>query len=149
MNGLDTRLINEINTVKAPAFRVSVYTRVSTDSQNEPDKASIPDQIAWPKKLCEERGWEFVGSYIDTLAGDTEFDQRPEGYKLLEDAKFKLFNLVLFYHSSRLAREPWVGLKVISYLGGLGIQTFIRNAPIEPVPPQNYVYGSNISAEYL
>lgn len=149
MNGLNTSLVTELKTSEASTFKVAVYVRTSTLSQAEEDKVSIPDQITWAENLCKEKGWEFVGSYVDTLPGDTEFDKRPEGYKLLEDAKFKLFNLVLFYHSSRLAREPWVGLKTISLLGGMGIQVHIRNAPIEPVPPQKYVYGSNIAAEYL
>lgn len=130
-------------------FKVAVYARTSTLAQAEEEKISIPDQISWAKQLCEERGWEFIGKYVDTLPGDVEFDQRPDGYRLLEDAKFKSFNLMLFYHSSRLAREPWVGLKTISILGKLGIQVYIRNAPIEPVPPHSYIYGNNIASEYL
>lgn len=127
----------------------TVYGRTSTTSQAEDTKISIPDQIQWAENLCKEKGWNFVGSYIDTLPGDIEFDQRPQGFRLLEDAKLKRFNLVLLYHSSRLAREPWVGLKTLAFLGRNGVQTFIRNAPIEPVSPKNYIYGSNIAGEYL
>ena len=130
-------------------FSVAVYARTSTLAQADDDKISIPDQIEWAEKLCKERGWEFVGSYVDTLPGDVEFELRPDGFRLLEDAGFKQFNLVLLYHSSRLAREPWVGLKTISILGKGGIQTYIRNAPIEPMPPQNYIYGNNVASEYL
>ena len=123
MNGLNTSAFNETKTLVTPTFKVVAYIRTSTIGQAEDDKISIPDQTDWAKNICEERGWEFVGEYVDILPGDTEFDQRPEGYKLLEDARFKRFNLVLFYHSSRLAREPWVGLKTISILGRLGIQS--------------------------
>ncbi|MEN9407082.1 MAG: Competence protein ComM [Candidatus Parcubacteria bacterium] len=137
------------NGIQTAIFRVAIYARTSTLAQADEDKISIPDQIKWAKDICEERGWEFIGSYQDTLPGDTEFEQRPDGYKLLEDARFKLFNLVLFYHSSRLAREPWVGLKTISLLGKLGVQVYLRNAPMEPTLPHNYVYGGNVAHEYL
>src|SRR3989344_2544434 len=130
-------------------FRAVGYIRTSTIGQGDPDKISIPEQIQWAKNLCEERGWVLAGSYVDKFPGDIEFEQRPQGFKLLEDASFKQFNLVLFYHSSRLAREPWVGLKTISILGKSGIQVYIRNAPIEPIPPKNYIYGSNVASEYL
>src|SRR3990167_159607 len=135
--------------LQSPTFKVCVYARTSTKGQADEDKISIPDQINWAKELCEERGWEFGSTYTDTLPGDTEFDQRPEGSRLLEDAKFKLFNLLLIYHSSRLAREPWVGLKTISLLGRLGIQVYIRNAPMEPVSTEKYVYCGNVAGEYL
>ena len=131
------------------SYRAVVYVRTSTVEQAGDDKVSIPDQIAWAKKVCSDKGWKFVGHYADTVPGDTEFEQRPEGARLLEDAKFDLFNLVLFYHSSRLAREVWVGEKVISILQRLKIQVYIRNAPIEPVLQKNFVYGNNIGADYM
>src|SRR3990170_5025219 len=107
--------------LELPVFRAVVYARTSTVAQAEDDKISIPDQIKWAKEFCEQRGIEFGNEYVDTLPGDTEFELRPDGAMLLEDASFKLFNLVLVYHSSRLAREPWVGLKTIALLGGFGI----------------------------
>ncbi|MEX0621921.1 MAG: recombinase family protein [Candidatus Woykebacteria bacterium] len=148
-NGLNNLVLGQ--SLQLPIFKVAASVRTSTGekSQAAEDKASIPDQINWVKSWCEERGSEFVGAYVDTLPGDIEFDQRPDGARLLEDAKFKIFNLVLFYHSSRLAREPWIGLKTISLLGRLGVQVYIRNAPMEPVPPDKFVYGQNVGSEYL
>src|SRR3989344_236259 len=136
-------------TARLNDFRAVVYARTSTKSQAAEDKISIPDQVNWARQLSEDKGWKFIDSYVDKLPGDIEFDQRPEGARLLEDAKFKLFNLVLFYHSSRLAREPWVGLKTISILGRLKIKVYIRNAPIEPAPLQSFMYGGNIASEYM
>jgi hypothetical protein len=132
-------------------FKAIIYVRTSTEDQADKGKISIPDQINWAKQMCSERGWEFAGSYVDKLPGDVEFDSRPEGARLLEDAKFNLFNLVLFYHSSRLAREPWVGLKTIANLGKLKIQVYIRNAPNEPIIPDSFMYGGNgnVASEYL
>jgi len=130
-------------------FKAIVYARTSTAGQADPEKISIPEQVEWAEGLCKERGWTYAGSYIDTLPGEVEFDKRPDGNKLLDNSKHNIFNLVLFYHSSRLAREPWVGLKTISILGKQRIQVYIRNAPIEPLPPEKYVYGSNVAAEYI
>lgn len=130
-------------------LRFAIYARTSTVAQAEDDKISIPDQIRWAKELCEQRGWEYSGEYVDTLPGDVEFEQRPGGSRLLEDARFNLFDLAGFYHSSRLAREPWIGLQTIDILGKLRKQVYIRNSPLEPTPPHLYVYGSNVAAEYM
>ncbi|KKQ85175.1 MAG: hypothetical protein UT08_C0009G0009 [Candidatus Woesebacteria bacterium GW2011_GWB1_38_8] len=130
-------------------LRFVVYARTSTVAQAEEDKISIPDQIKWGKDLCAQREWEYCGEYIDTLPGDVEFEQREGGFKLLEDAKFNLFDLAGFYHSSRLAREPWMGLKTIDILGKLRKQVYIRNNPLEPTPPHLFVHGSNVAAEYM
>ena len=86
-------------------FKAVVLARVSTDEQATSDKVSIQEQIDWAKDLCIERGWEFVGEYIDVLRGDTELEDR-EGYlKLKAAAKTAKFNLVLVWSSGRGAGE--------------------------------------------
>lgn len=145
---MDTITITNTVTPKT-VVRVKGYARTSTKEQGEDDKISIPEQEKWFIETSQDHGWEYCGMYIDKLPGDVEFEKRPGGEAFLEDAKDKEFEIALFYHSSRLAREPWIGLKTLSILGKLRIQAYIRNAPIEPVSPDKFIYGVNVAAEYL
>jgi len=131
-------------------MRVASYSRVSTSSQAQKDKVSIEMQVDWAKKICQEKNWQYVKKYIEPgVIGETEFEERQAGGQLLKDAKQKFFDLVLFYHSSRLAREPDIGLRTIRLLGQNKIQVYFGNSPTEPVAPEKYVYGNNVSSMFM
>jgi site-specific DNA recombinase len=126
------------------------YARTSTLDQAREEKVSIPDQINWAKTFALERGWEWVEEYIEPgVTGDTEIEDRKALNKLVEDAKQNKFDIVLVYHSSRLAREPDIGMRVCRILGQLRKQVYFRNAPIEPVPVDKFSWGNNIGSQYM
>jgi hypothetical protein len=118
--------------------------------QAREDKVSIPDQVSWAKKFALEKGWEWVAEYIEPgVFGDVEPEDRPALSRLLTDARDNKFDIMLVYHSSRLAREPDIGMKVCRMLGQLRKQTYFRNAPIDPVPPDKFAWGTNIGSQYM
>ena len=134
-------------------MKVVCYARTSTLDQAREEKVSIPTQIKWAKEFAKEKGWEFVGDgqYIEPgITGDIEFGEREAASKLLRDAKpingpSRKFDLVLVYHSSRLAREADLILRFHRLLAqNYKIQVYMRNVPIEPIePPENYYWGGN------
>lgn len=129
------------------------YARTSTLDQAREEKVSIPEQIKWAKEFAKEKGWEFVGDgeYIEPgVTGDIEFEERQAASRLLRDAKpingpSRKFDLILVYHSSRLAREADLVLRFHRLLAqNYKIQVYMRNAPIEPIePPEDYYWGGN------
>ena len=131
-------------------MRVASYARVSTLSQAQKDKVSIEMQVDWAKKICKDNNWQYIKTYVEPgTIGETEFEKRQAGGQLLKDAKQKFFDLVLFYHSSRLARERDIGLRTIRILGQDKIQVYFGNSPNEPVAPEKYVYGNNVSSMFM
>lgn len=131
-------------------MRTCCYVRTSTLDQAREEKVSIPDQINWAKKFTLEKGWEWIGEYVEPgVTGDTEIDDRLALSKLINDAKHNKFDLVLVYHSSRLAREPDIGMKVCRILGQIKKQVYFRNAPIEPVIPDKFAWGVNVGSQYM
>lgn len=131
-------------------MRAVVYCRVSTPDQAGDDKVSIPDQISWAREFASSKGWDFIKEYIEPgLVGDTEIENREAMSRLLNEASHGLFDIVLVAHSSRLAREVDIGLKVIRLLGQKKVQVYIRNTPTEVVDPQNFTWGLNVGAQYM
>jgi len=131
-------------------MRAVCYVRTSTLDQAREEKVSIPDQVKWAKTFALERGWEWIEEYIEPgVTGDTEIEARKALNKLVEDAKIDKFDIVLVYHSSRLAREPDIGMRVCRILGQLRKQIYFRNAPIDPIPPEKFSWGLNIGSQYM
>lgn len=125
-------------------IRAVVYARVSTDDQATNEKASIPEQIKWAKEEASLRGWTFVGEYIEPgVTGDTDISKRPKLSSLIEDSKQNKFDVVMAYYSSRIAREPDIGLKVCRLLGENKVQVFIRTHAVEITNPDEYFWGKN------
>ncbi|MDP2671748.1 MAG: recombinase family protein [bacterium] len=127
-----------------------VYARVSTLDQAAEEKVSIFDQVKWAKDICEQRGWAFVEPYIEPgVFGDIEFEDRPAAASLLEDVKplnslLRKFDIVLVYHSSRLAREADLILRFHRRLAQTAnIQVYMRNVAVEPITPTDYYWGGN------
>lgn len=126
------------------------YIRTSTLDQAREEKVSIPDQLKWAKTFALEKGWEWVQEYIEPgVTGDTEPEDREALSRLLNDAKDDKFDILLVYHSSRLAREPDIGMRVCRMLGQLRKQVYFRNAPIDPVSPDKFSWGQNVGAQYM
>lgn len=131
-------------------MRAVCYARVSTNDQAKDEKVSIPDQIEWAKELSDEKGWEWIRPYVEPgIFGDVEIEDRPALSELVRDAINDKFDILLINHSSRLSREPDIGLKVCRILGQRQKQVYFRNSPIEPVAPDKFAWGVNIGAQYM
>ena len=131
-------------------MKACCYTRTSTLDQAKDEKASIPEQIRWARQYAQEKGWEFTDEYIEPgIKGDVEFEEREAANQLLQEARplhhpERKFDVVLVYHSSRLAREADLVLKFHRILAQqYKIQVYMRNAPVETGEPENYYWGGN------
>lgn len=136
-------------------FKCVVYARVSTEEQGKSDKASIPEQVDWAKKLCGENDWQYIREYVDIgEKRDSELEDREGSKQLLEDAKdiddsARTFDLVLAWDSTRIAGESDILGGLARVLGYKKIQIYTPDIGIDPVPPNEYDRSSNASQEYV
>ena len=66
--------------------RAAIYARVSTDDQAE--RGTIQAQIHALRQTVPHWGMEIVGEYLDDgYSGTLALEERPEGLRLMEDAK--------------------------------------------------------------
>jgi len=83
---------------------VAIYARVSTDEQRE--GKTIEPQLENCRDYCNRQGYEVVAEFPDDgVSGAKPFDERPEGYRLLELARDGLFDKVVIYCVDRLGRN--------------------------------------------
>lgn len=118
-------------------MRTAIYTRVSTEEQAGSDKGSHEDQIERAKRTIQEHSWELVNIYQDTQKGH-EIANRLELLKLLEDAKFRKFDLVIVRDADRLARDRATATIIREQLKDCLVQVYSIDQPREPIPPDKY-----------
>ena len=84
--------------------RVALYLRVSSEEQRE--KATIKIQREFLDGYCKLHALEVAGWYQDDgVSGTIPLHERPEGRRLLEDAKEGEFETVLVYRLDRFGRS--------------------------------------------
>ena len=105
----------------APSSCVAMYIRVSTEEQRE--RQSIATQKAFGEDYCSSRGLRIHRIYADDgVSGTVPLNQRPEGRKLLEDARRGLFIEVLIYKLDRLGRDTLLTLNAINEFERCGVR---------------------------
>jgi site-specific DNA recombinase len=131
-------------------MRAVAYARVSTLDQASEEKVSIPDQLKWAENIAKEKGWEYGEPIIEPgIKGYAELEDREGVTKLFNDAKQDRFDIVLVYHSSRIAREGDLILKFHRILANSKVQVFIRNIPAEIVKKEDYYWGGNYTQQIM
>jgi site-specific DNA recombinase len=84
--------------------RVALYLRVSSEEQRE--KSTIKIQREFLDGYCQLHGLEVAGRYQDDgVSGTVPLHERPEGRRLLDDAKEGKFQTVLVYRLDRFGRS--------------------------------------------
>jgi len=79
-----------------------IYARESSkDTKKAPP---INKQIERAKQLAEVKGWEITKVYQDNGYSGGDW-KRPSWNKLIKDAKFHKFNVVITWHRNRIARD--------------------------------------------
>lgn len=110
--------------------RVAVYARVSTDEQAE--AATIENQTEFANRYCDLHSLTVAGFYLDDgVSGTIPLPERPEGARLLADAKAGKFDLALVYRVDRLARRLRVLLDSYEALEALGVGLRSMTEPID------------------
>ena len=77
-------------------------------------------------------GWEYI-EYIDRMSGSRE--DRPALKQLIEDARLKKFDVVVFYKLDRLARSVKHLVQLIDFFGSKGIDVVSIKDPIDTTTP--------------
>ncbi len=92
------------NGSKGPAERVALYLRVSSEEQR--DRETISLQRDFLEQYRHLYGLEVADVYEDDgISGTIPLHERPEGRRLLQDAKEGSFGVVLVKKLDRLGRS--------------------------------------------
>ena len=96
-------------------MRAAVYTRYSSDRQSE---LSTQAQIRACREYAESNGIEIVHVYSDEAISGTEekTDSREKYQALLEDAKKKVFDMILIHKHDRIARSLEEHVRLAAFL---------------------------------
>lgn len=90
-------------------MRAAAYARYSTDKQTE---NSIETQLTAIGNYCEQREIDLVANFVDMAMSGTN-TERPEFQRMLEAARQKQFEAIVFYDMSRVSRDvaDWLGFR--------------------------------------
>jgi site-specific DNA recombinase len=90
-------------------LRAAAYARYSTDKQTE---NSIETQLTAIGNYCEQREIDLVANFVDMAMSGTN-TERPEFQRMLEAARQKQFEAIVFYDMSRVSRDvaDWLGFR--------------------------------------
>ncbi len=110
--------------------RVAIYARVSTE--HEAQLSALENQLDWYKPILEARpNWTLVDRYVDEGVTGTSAEKRPEFMRMVEDAKFRKFDLILTREVSRFARNTVDTLQYTRNLRRMGVEVFFINDNIK------------------
>lgn len=116
---------NETQKVKA-----AIYTRVSTSKQVE--GFGLDAQLTICTRKCEDKALQLVKIYSDEgVSGTVNASERPEFSRLMQDAKDRKFEVLIFYAFDRLARDIHVFLDIVKQLKEYGIKIVSCNEDID------------------
>ena len=101
--------------------RVALYARVSTASQAETEKVSLPTQITDIEAFCQKKGFEIVDRYVDTgYSGATK--NRPEFQRMLKDAEAGKFDTIVCWKTDRISRGMYPAAAMMEVIEPRGIE---------------------------
>lgn len=115
-------------------IRAAIYARVSTDDQAE--RGTIDAQVHALRQTVPHWGMEIVGEYLDDgYSGTLALEKRPEGARLMEDAKAGKIDVVAFLKTDRLARSLRHLLDIVDYFDGTGVTLRCVQEPFDTQTP--------------
>jgi site-specific DNA recombinase len=114
--------------------RVALYLRVSSEEQKT--KESIETQDDFLEDYCKLYGHEVVSVYKDeAISGTVPMRERPEGARLLADAKTGAFDVLLVYKLDRVGRSLLVVVDAHDRLQEAGVALRSATEPIDTSTP--------------
>jgi site-specific DNA recombinase len=116
------------------AEKLALLLRVS--SEEERDRETNEIQREFLQEYCRLYGLEVVQIYADDgVSGTVPLHERPEGRRLLEDAKERKFSTLLVYRLDRLGRSLLVTVEAHDRLQALGVALKSATEPIDTSNP--------------
>ena len=119
--------------------RVALYLRVSSEEQR--DAGTIQTQREFLESYCQLHGLDVEETYADDgVSGTIPLGERPEGRRLLEDAKEGRFGAVLVYRLDRLGRALLVVVDAHDRLETLGVALVSATEHIDTSSPSGRLH---------
>ncbi len=113
---------------------MALYLRVSSEEQR--DRETIEIQREFLEQYCGLYRLEVVETYADDgVSGTVALSERPEGRRLLEDAKAGAFGSVLVFKLDRLGRSLLVIVDAHDRLDAAGVALRSGREPIDTSTP--------------
>lgn len=84
-------------------MRAAIYCRISDDREGR--GLGVARQETDCRALCEARGWEITGIYVDNDISASKGRHRPQYEQLCQDLKDGTVDAVVTYHNDRLHRD--------------------------------------------
>lgn len=110
--------------------KVVVYARVSTE--HEAQLSALENQKDWYKPLLAQHPeWEIIRMYVDEGITGTSAKKRPQFMKMIDDADYGDFDLILTREVSRFARNTVDTLQYTRQLKSKGVEVFFINDNIK------------------
>jgi site-specific DNA recombinase len=114
--------------------KAAIYLRVSTEEQKE--KQTIASQRNFSERYFAANHILVYSWYADDgISGIIPLEQRPEGARLLADARAGKIDTVFVYRLDRLGRDPLLILNIINELESLGVQIRSMTENIDTTNP--------------
>lgn len=115
-------------------MNAALYPRVSSEDQQE--RGTIQNQIEFGTKYCDLHQIDIYDWYKDDgVSGTIPLEERPEGLRMLQDAKKGLFDTLLVYKLDRLGRSARVILNAVYELEQCGIKVKSMTEPFDTGDP--------------
>jgi site-specific DNA recombinase len=113
---------------------VHLYARVSSEDQQ--DRETIENQIEFGTKYCDLHKLHIEGWFKDDgVSGTIPLEQRPDGGRLIEDAKAGRVKTVLIFNMKRLGRKARVTLDAVYQLEQYGVKVKSMTEPFDTSDP--------------
>jgi DNA invertase Pin-like site-specific DNA recombinase len=114
--------------------RVAIYCRISSDEQAQ--AGTIQNQVEFARRYCDLHQLPIAEIYADEgVSGTVPLAERPEGARLLADAKAGKFGAALVYRIDRLARSTRVLLDAHDALKASGVALRSMTEPFDTSSP--------------
>ena len=116
--------------------KAGVYARVSTAEQAT-EGFSIDAQIERGESYVDfQNGWDLVDVYRDAgVSGAYRLEERPEGARLLRDAKLGLVDVAVFTKLDRFSRSTKNALNDFDVLDELGVEVVFIDDNLDTTTP--------------
>jgi site-specific DNA recombinase len=133
-----------VTSVTSTTRRIGVYLRVSSEEQRE--RQTIATQRDFAERFCALHDIPIYGWYADDgISGTIALDKRPEGNRLLQDARDGRLSEILLYRLDRIGRDPWVILDAVKRLEELGVQVRSMTEAFDTSTPAGRLFLTMLS----
>ncbi|MFN8475024.1 MAG: recombinase family protein [Anaerolineae bacterium] len=127
-------LASETGTRTHAAARAALYCRVSTDEQAEAGTIGI--QLHNTRRYAEAMGFDIVATYKDEgWSGAIPIEQRPDGKRMMADARKNAFDALIIWKLDRLGRDVISVLQTVDELDKQGVAFYSVTEQFNTAPP--------------